>query len=675
MENGVVSSVKGNPDYPINLGYACIKGLQFLGHLNAPDRATIPYLRDKNGKLQRSTWEEALEAFTTNFKNIQHKYGQNSVSFISTGQMVNEEFALLGALTKFGMGLLHGDGNTRQCMASAVVAYKQSFGFDAPPYSYKDFEESDVMVFLGSNPMVAHPLMWTRVMKNRKNPRIFIIDPRKTKTARSSRVIHLAIQPKTDIILLYGLANILIKNNWVNSKFIERHTRGYEGFETHVSEFTIDYVSRNTGLSIKQIRDLAEAIHEGHRVSFWWMVGINQGHQAVRTAQAIINLALMTGNIGRCGTGANSITGQCNAMGSRLFSNTSSLFCGYDFTNPEHRKKISGLIDIDESYIPKEPSWAYDKILEKIEDGTIKGLWVICTNPVHSWIDNRSLTETFKKLDYLVVQDMFFNTVTAELADLILPAAGCGEKDGTFINSERRFGIVKKILDPPGEALPNFEIFHKIAEAWGCNQVLEKWNTPHEVFQIMKEISKGQPCDFSGIKDYDMLVNHGGIQWPFQEDSTYVASERLLFENGAFYHSDEKAVFLFEDVAEVPEKTNFEYPFILITGRGSVAQYHTLTRTGKVSFLRKISENAPYIEINPLDANEKSIQDNEDVIVSSKRGKVRVKAKISETVQPKQVFMPMHFIETNVLTYPGFDPYSRQPSFKFSAVKIEKTPF
>jgi assimilatory nitrate reductase catalytic subunit len=576
----------------------------------------------------------------------------------------------LGALTKFGMGMVHGDGNTRQCMASAVVAYKESFGFDAPPYSYKDLEESDVLVFIGANPVIAHPIMWNKVKKSRNNPEIIVVDPRKTETARKATQ-HCAIKPKSDLTLLYGIANILIEENWIDQGYIDKHTNGFEGFRNHVNQFTPHKASEASGLSEEQIHRFAETIHNGKRVSFWWTMGVNQSYQGVRTAQAIINLALMTGNIGRPGTGANSITGQCNAMGSRLFSNTTSLFAGYDFKNPDHRGKVADLLGIDVELIPDKPSWAYDEILQGIEDGKIKGVWVICTNPAHSWISKNRLFEILNNLEYLVVQDMYYTTETAQLADLILPAAGCGEKEGTFINSERRFGIVRKVANPPGSALPDFEIFKKIAKYWGCADLFKEWTSPAATFEILKRLSKGQPCDITGIEDYKMIDEQGGIQWPYPEGSGFLDQERRLFEDGKFYHTDGRAKFIFEDIAPIPETPSDKYPFFLLTGRGTVAQWHTQTRTGKAEILKRMYPADVYVEINPLDAMELKVKENEWVVVSSKRGEIRAKVALRDTVQAGQVFMPMHYFETNKLTFPAFDPYSRQPSYKLAAVSIK----
>ncbi len=661
--------VTPNPDYPVNRGTSCPKGFLHLEPLKAADRARTPMLRNAGGEMEPVTWDAALEAFVSNFKRIQRKYGRESVAFLGTGQLPTEELALLGCLAKFGMGLVHGDGNTRQCMATAASAYKLSFGFDAPPFTYQDFEASDVLVFIGANPMIAHPVMWNRVRKNPQNPRILLIDPRRTETAGKA-THHFPIAPDSLLTLLYGIAHVLIANGWLDRAYIESHTSGFDDLKRAVAALDPASVGEKTGLGAQDVLDLAEIIHGGRRVSFWWTMGVNQNFQAVACAQAIINLALMTGNIGRPGTGANSITGQVNAMGSRLFSNTTSLLGGHDFLNSEHRKKVAGLLGIDGGLIPDRNSLAYDEILKGVRQGEIKGLWIVCTNPLHSWINRNWLRETLKSLEYLVVQDMYDSTHTAREADLLLAAGACGEKEGTFINSERRIGVIRKIVDPPGEALPDFEIFRRIADAWGCGDLFREWSTPAAAFDILKHVSRGQPCDISGISGYDMIERHGGIQWPCPEGLTAVDPERRLFEDGCFFHGDGRARFAFTEIEAPPETTDEAYPFILLSGRGTVVQWHTQTRTDKVEMLKKMRPADVYIELSAADADRLGIQQGQWVRVRSRRGKIRARASVGDRVRRGNVFMPMHYLETNELTFPHFDPQSREPSYKYAAVDV-----
>jgi assimilatory nitrate reductase catalytic subunit len=664
-----------NTHYPVNLGQACPKGWEALNPLDAPNRATAPMERQEDGSFAPISWDSALDTFCNEFKAIQEKHGPESVAFLSTGQICTEEMALLGAVTKFGMGCIHGDGNTRQCMATAVTAYKESFGFDAPPYSYQDFEESDVLVFIGANPCIAHPIMWERVCRNKNNPEIHVVDPRKTETAEQS-THHYPLNPKSDLPFFYAIANELIQKGWIDTTYIEKHTTDFREFIEHVKDYSLETVSTQTGISVEDMKTLVESIHNGKKVSFWWTMGVNQGHEATRTAQAIINIALMTGNIGRPGTGANSITGQTNAMGSRLFSNTTSLLGGRNFTSKEDRKDVAELLGIDEAHIPTQNSLSYYEILEGLEKGTIKGLWIIATNPSHSWIHRGKLDQLMKKAEYVVVQDMYHNTETAQQANLVLPAAGWGEKDGTVINSERRIGLYKKVRRAPGQALSDFYIFKLIADRWGCGDLFKEWSSPEAAFHILKRLSKGRPCDFSGIPDYQALDTHGGVQWPCPEERTMEwmkeNPERRLFEDGLYYTPNQKARFIFEAPTPVYEPTCAEYPWVLLTGRGTSSQWHTQTRTKHSSVLRKLYPQKAYVELHPKDAEKLQVRTSEQVTIASRRGAITVRVAVSPSVQPGQIFVPMHYEETNLLTYPAFDPYSKQPSYKYCAVQIKK---
>lgn len=678
---GEAINLTADPDHPVNLGMACPKGWEALTPLSAPDRGTQPLLRNAEGVLEPVDWPTAIAAFVRNFKGVQERHGKSAVSFLSTGQIVMEEMALLGALAKFGMGMLHVDSNTRQCMATSHVAYKQSFGFDAPPFTYKDFEESDALIFIGANPCIAHPIMWQRVMMNRRQPEIVVIDPRRTETAMAA-TLHVPLKPKSDLVLLYGLARLLIERGAIKPDYIERHCTGFAEFSAFVQTFTLEATSTATGLPAETLQRLASIIAERERVSFWWTMGVNQGHESTRTAQAIINLALMTGNMGRPGTGANSITGQCNAMGSRLFGNASSLLGGYDFANAQHRTHVAQVLGIDAGLIPDRPSLAYDQIIDGIERGDIRGLWVIATNTAHSWINQGRFLALREKLEFLVVQDMYPTTETARLADLVLPAAGWGEKEGVLINSERRLGLVKKVARAPGQALSDFSIFKLVAEAWGCGDLFRAWRSPEATFQILKTLSRGQPCDFSGIQGYHDIDVQRGIQWPYTEQDALLAkrtdktspktTERRLFADGKFFTADGRARFFFDSPKPMPERTDDEFPFILLTGRGSSAQWHTGSRTNKSDVLRKLAPRVLYVEINPVDAARLGVRSGESVVVRSRRGRATALALLTETIQPGQLFLPMHFEAVNLLTFPAVDPHSRQPSYKACAVTVER---
>ena len=671
LRDGQAIGLTPQTEYPVNLGMACPKGWEALRVLDDDTRATTPLIRGPGGEHRTATWDEALRLFCDSFKSIQAEHGDESVAFLSTGQIACEEMAMLGSLAKFGMGWIHGDGNTRQCMATAVSAYKESFGFDAPPYTYDDFEQSDCMVFIGANPCIGHPIMWERVLRNRHNPEIIVIDPRRTETA-SAATQHLQLRPKSDLELLYAITHEIIANDWVDHDYIQRCTSGFDELRQHVGAFSPDVVAKSTGIEAGDIRTAARSIGIAASASLWWTMGVNQSYQGTRTAQAIINLQLITGNLGRSGAGGGSITGQCNAMGSRLWSNTTNLLGHHRFESAADRAKVAGILNIDPAKIPDQPSLAYDQILERVREGKIRGLWVIATNPAHSWIDQEDARELLDKLDFLVVQDMYHQTETALQADLVLPAAGWGEKDGTLINSERRYGLIKKVRPAPGEALSDFRIFQAIARYWGVGEMFADWTDPESVFATMQELSAGQLCDITGIEDYAHIDRCGGIQWPCVTPEQAEITERRLFAGGEFPTPDGKAKLIIDQITPPPEMPDDDYPHWLMTGRGTVSQWHTGTRTSKSPVLRKLYPNDPYIELHPSDAAEIGIRNGELVRVSSRRGHAVAAAMIVPTVVVGTSFMPMHYEATNQLTLSHFDPQSRQPSYKDCAVKIEK---
>ncbi|WP_299995399.1 molybdopterin oxidoreductase family protein [uncultured Clostridium sp.] len=674
VENGKIAKVSPTVDYPVNKGFCCIKGLNLDKQQTKFKARKNPLLRDENGEMKEISWEEGFKTFAKKMTSIQEKYGKESVAFISTGQMPTEDMALLGHVGRNYMGI-NGDGNTRLCMATSVVSHKQSFGFDAPPYTLNDAELSDTIILIGANPVIAHPVFWGRIREN-KDAKIITIDPRKSETAMNSD-IWIDIKPKADLVLMYTLANVLIEKGYIDVNYIENHTEGYEEFKKHVSKFTLDKVEAETGISAERVIELAEIIHAGERVSFWWTMGVNQGYQAVRTAQSIINLALITGNIGRPGTGANSLTGQCNAMGSRAFSNTAGLFGGGDFDNPVRRKAVAEALGVDESALATKPTIPYNAIIEKAIAGEIKGLWVICTNPRHSWANNEEFEKCVKNLDFFVVQDIYEDTDSAKLCDLYLPSVPALKKEGVLINTERRLSKVNPVIDKEEGELSDFEIFYNIGKELGMGDLLNGWETPRSAFELLKKCSKGMPCDITGVT-YEMLEGKNmegsrGVQWPFRAGETLNDDERRLFEDGNYYTPSKKAKFHFEDIAENPTKTSEEFPYIFNSGRGTVGQWHTSVRSREIDESERIYSKESYAFMNPELAKELNITENERVSIASQNGVTKdFTIKISDNVKKNHLYAPIHYIETNALTPSVYDPYSKEPSFKTVAVNIIK---
>ncbi|EOT2967302.1 nitrate reductase [Clostridium perfringens] len=668
-EDGKIKRVVPTPHYPVNKGFSCIKGLNLDKQCTKFNGSKKPLLKMKDGKRKAIEWKEAFDLFASKMTAIQEKYGKESVAYISTGQLPTEEMALLGHVGRSYMGI-NGDGNTRLCMASAVVAYKQSFGFDAPPYTLKDLELSDTIFFIGANPVIAHPIAWGRVRKN-KDAKIITIDPRKSETAMNSDM-WIDIKTKGDLALFYTLANVLIEKGWIDQDYINNYTEGFEDFKAHVKKYTLEDVEERTGISKMRVLELAKIIHEGKRVSFWWTMGVNQSYEAVRTAQAIINLALITGNMGREGTGANSLTGQCNAMGSRMFSNTTALYGGGEYNNKERRKVVADILGMDENMLPSKPTLDYEQIIKGINKGEIKGLWVICTNPRHSFSNNEEFKKAMKNLDFFVVQDIYEDTDSSKECDLYLPSVPAIKKEGFLINTERRLSALVPVLEKEEDELSDYEIFLGIGEALGMGSLLDKWRTPKDAFNLLRECSKGMPCDITGVT-YERLRDSKGIQWPCREGEELESDERRLFEDGKYYTPSGKAKLIFEDVTENPNATNEEFPFNLNTGRGTVGQWHTHTRTREIQAVTNIVSQKAYVDINRKDAERLNIKENDEVLIHSSNGHTsKFIARLTDNLKEKTLYAPIHYIETNLLTPSVFDPYSKEPSYKTVQVNIEK---
>ncbi|EOU2054737.1 nitrate reductase [Clostridium perfringens] len=668
-EDGKIKRVVPTPHYPVNKGFSCIKGLNLDKQCTKFNGSKKPLLKMKDGERKAIEWKEAFDLFASKMTAIQEEYGKESVAYISTGQLPTEEMALLGHVGRSYMGI-NGDGNTRLCMASAVVAYKQSFGFDAPPYTLKDLELSDTIFFIGANPVIAHPIAWGRVRKN-KDAKIITIDPRKSETAMNSDM-WIDIKTKGDLALFYTLANVLIEKGWINQDYINNYTEGFEDFKAHVKKYTLEDVEERTGISKMRVLELAKIIHEGKRVSFWWTMGVNQSYEAVRTAQAIINLALITGNMGREGTGANSLTGQCNAMGSRMFSNTTALYGGGEYNNKERRKVVADILGMDENMLPTKPTLDYEQIIKGINKGEIKGLWVVCTNPRHSFSNNEEFKKAMKNLDFFVVQDIYEDTDSSKECDLYLPSVPAIKKEGFLINTERRLSALVPVLEKEEDELSDYEILLGIGEALGMGSLLDKWRTPEDAFKLLRECSKGMPCDITGVS-YERLRDSKGIQWPCRKGEELESDERRLFEDGKYYTPSGKAKFIFEDVTENPNATNEEFPFNLNTGRGTVGQWHTHTRTREIQAVTNIVPQKAYVDINRKDAERLDIKENDEVLIHSSNGHTsKFIARLTDNLKEKTLYAPIHYIETNLLTPSVFDPYSKEPSYKTVQVNIEK---
>jgi len=661
VKDGKAVSAHGNPDHPVNRGKLCPKGLSEHHVLDAPGRATTPLLR-KNGKLEPVSWDEALETMVDRIGAIQAKHGLGALGVIGTGQLLTEEFYTLGKLVQLGFRTPNYDGNTTLCMASAVAGYKLSFGSDGPPGSYRDIEVADVVILIGANIADNHPILCNRLERNKKRT-LIVVDPRVTKTAMMAD-IHLPVKPRGDIALINGIAHILIRDGLIDRDYIAAHTSGFEELAAYVRSYNPQHVAKLTGLSIAQIEHVAMLYGRAKAAFIGWTMGVNHSTQGAVTVAAINNLALLTGNIGRAGAAPFSITGQCNAMGTREAGFASSLPGYRKFENSADRADLAALWGISERHIPSARGLAYPDIIEAAVQDRVKALWFIATNPAVSFPNYSVLEQALRNVEFLVVQDGFHPTPTSEFADLVLPAAIWGEKEGTYTNSERRVSKVNRIVAPPGEARADFDIFLELAKRLGVhNALFPGWTSTHDAFEEWQRVSAGRMCDYSGFT-WEELEEAGGMQW---------GGERL-YSDGVFPTADGRAKLHCVPCEPFLEQPNKEYDFILNTGR-TVEHWHTRTKTARVEQLHAMVPNA-WLEMNPADAKRLRLNSHDRVTVVSRRSRVaNLELRITAIVAPGQVFMPFHFSETNsnLVTLGAFDPISREPNFKQCAVRVEKT--
>lgn len=665
----VASRGKGASD--VNRGKLCIKGIFEHELSSTPGRGTVPLIRKKiYEEYQETSWDQALDTTASEIQRIQEKYGRDSVAIVSTGQLLTEEFYTLGKLARGVIGTNNYDGNTTLCMASAVSGYKRSFGADGPPGCYEDFEETHCLMAFGSNLPEQHPIIYWRLkeaLEKRKFP-LIVIDPRVTMFAQFAD-IHLPITPGTDLVLLNSLAHVILKEGLENTQYIEDHCNDFEEFRILVEKYDPTTASKICGIDEDMIRHVARIYGNAPSAMSIWTMGINQSTHGSDGVAAINNLNLITGNIGQPGGTSLSITGQCNAMGTREWSSCSGL-PGYRLLEKEKdREDVAKFWGIDPEFFPKKRGLAQTDIFPAIESGQIKALWIVATNPLTSMPNQPRIKKALEKLEFMVVQDGYKDCETTHYSHVYFPGAVWGEKEGVLTNTERRVNVVRKFVEPPGQAQPDFWIFNEIAKRFENGKKMTFPDNTADIFEEMKALSKGQGrnLDISGMS-HDLIEEQAGIQWPMREgDSTGSAR---LYVDGIFPTPNGKANLLAMEYIENNEVPENAFPFWLNSGR-VVEHFHTRTKTGKIGNLNKFSPT-PYMEINPDAAKELGIKSLQYVRLVSKRGDAVVMAQLTHRVPRDMIFIPMHYHDcVNRLSLGLLDPYSRQPAFKQCAVRIE----
>lgn len=685
--DGEVVDVRGDVDAH-NEGRLCIKGILNREILYADDRATHPMIRT-GGDLKEASWEEAMSLVENEFRKKIYRHGPDSVAFYGSGQLFTQESYTANKLFKAGIGTNNVEGNPRLCMASAAAGYTSTFGKDEPSGCYEDIDHATCFFVTGSNMRECHPIVWKRIMDRvdtRPRTPVIVVDPRKTMTAEEAD-IHLPIEPGTDVALHLGLMNIFRRDGYLDEQMIDEYltfkqpgtgSTSYDEWVNHVSQYTPARVENITGVSRSQIERVAELFAGSEATMSFWTMGLNQQTQGTAANRSLMGMHLLTGHIGRPGATPFSLTGQPNAGGGVRDTGALShaLPNGRAVANKEDRREMEQLWDVREGTIAPEPGYHTVDLFDAMRNGDVKATLIMCTNPVQSMPNLSDAREAMDEC-FTVAVDAFHPTETTKRADVVLPSAMWTEKEGVFSQSERRYHLVPKTVDPPGEARSDLDILVDFARRLGHGDLIAN-RTPESVWDEWRKISAHSPYDFSGIT-YERLREEPGILWPCPDEDhpgtcrRYVPGEDPIAEDEGrldFYgRPDGRAVIWLDDHEPPAEPTDERYPLQLTTGR-VLEHWHTKTITGGVDELDEV--DVDFVEIHPRDARRYGITDGEPVTVSSRRGEVDFEAKVTQDIRPGVVFTTFHSAKhlVNDATQEAHDPFSKQPAFKKCAVNI-----
>ncbi|WP_394354728.1 molybdopterin-dependent oxidoreductase [Aquipseudomonas alcaligenes] len=676
-----ILGVQGDPSHPANHGKLCSKGstLHLTGDLDA--RALYPELRLGKGLARsRSDWDNALDHAAAVFTETIREHGPDSVAFYISGQLLTEDYYAFNKLARALVGTNNIDSNSRLCMSSAVVGYKRSLGADAPPCSYEDIEQSDCLLIAGSNMAYAHPILFRRLeaaKAARPDMQIIVVDPRRTDTCELAD-LHLAILPGTDVALFHGILHLLLWEGWVDRAYIDAHTEGFDALKTLVRDYSPAAVAEICGIEQNDLLRAAELIGKAPSFLSLWCMGLNQSTAGSAKNSALINLHLATGQIGRVGAGPFSLTGQPNAMGGRETGSLSNLLPGHrEAGNAEHRAEVARYWGVDS--LPESTGLTAIELFEAVRAGKIKALWIACTNPAQSLPDQQKVHEALAACPFVVVQEAFFTTETCHYADLLLPAASWGEKEGSVTNSERRITHVRRAVPAPAEARPDWAITCDFARRLeqqlrpGLPSLFD-FDSAQALFEEYKHLTRDRDLDLSGLS-YAILDNQGPQQWPFPAGAQHGTAR--LYENGRFPTASGRAQFLAEPYRAAKEQRDARYPLLLNTGRLR-DQWHGMSRTGTAARLFGHAEEA-VLSLHPDELRNRRLEAGELIVLRSRRGGLILPVQADDSVRPGQAYLPMHWgnrflkgLGTNVLTQPAFDPLSKQPELKLSSVEVAK---
>ncbi|MGJ5674325.1 MAG: molybdopterin oxidoreductase family protein [Nostochopsis sp.] len=688
-QGNIIWRVRGDKAHPSSQGMVCVKGATIAESLDK-NRLHYPMVRDSlDQKFRRVSWHEAFNLITKRIQTVRFTQGPEAICMYGSGQFQTEDYYIAQKLLKGCLGSNNFDANSRLCMSSAVAGYIQSFGADGPPCCYDDLELTDCAFLIGTNTAECHPIIFNRLEKYHKKNRkvkMIVVDPRRTPTAEVAD-LHLAIRPGTDIDLLNGIAHLLMRWNHIDVSFIDECTSNFPAYAEVIRHYSPEIVADRCGIDIKDLETAARYWGQSQHVLSMWSMGVNQSSEGTAKVRAIINLHLMTGQIGKPGAGPFSLTGQPNAMGGREAGGLAHLLPGYRLVkNPQHRAEVEEIWGVKQGQISPNPGLTAWDMITGLEDGIVGLLWIAATNPAVSMPDLERTKAALMRSPFTIYQDAYYPTETTTYAHVLLPAAQWGEKTGVMTNSERRVTLCSAFRQPPTEAKADWEIFAEVGRRLGFVGEFAFANSA-EVYAEFIQLTRDRPCDMTGLS-HEQLQSQGPTQWPHPEEDTESNFDRFsassnassskgkrLYTDLRFHTPDGRARFAAYHSRGLAEPPDPDYPFVLTTGR-LYGHWHTLTRTGRIEKIRQMHPE-PFIEIHPRDAARLEITDNELVEVRSRRSKTFFPAKITKAIAPGTVFVPMHWgamwadnAEANALTHSESCPDSLQPELKACAVQI-----
>ncbi|NUW37644.1 nitrate reductase [Nonomuraea sp. SMC257] len=717
VSDGRIVGVRGRAADRVNRGRLGPKDLYGWQANHSPDRLTRPLVRE-NGRLVEADWDTAMERVAGRAKELLDEQGPSALAFYTTGQLFLEEYYTLGLIAHGGIGTNHVDGNTRLCTATAAAALKESFGSDGQPGSYADVDHADVIALYGHNVAETQTVLWARILDRLAGPNppaLICVDPRETPAARAATV-HLANRPGTNVALMNGLLHEIIANGWIDEDYLRDHVVGFEELRERVADCPAEEAARICDVPVGRLREAARLIGTADRLLSTVLQGFYQSHQATAASVQVNNVHLVRGMLGRPGCGVLQMNGQPTAQNTRECGADGDLPGFRNWSNDAHVAELARIWNVDQLAIPHySPPTHAMQMFRYIEEGSIRFLYVSGTNPAVSMPElHRIRSILAQERLFLVVQDIFLSE-TAELADVVLPAATWGEKTGTFTNADRTVHLSEKAVDPPGEARPDLDIFLDFARRLDLRDKdgapLVKWSDPEGAFEGWKECSRGRPCDYSGLS-YEKLRGGSGVQWPC--DDAHPDGTERLYADGAFWSAPEvcedygrdlvtgaplspteykalnpdgKAVAKAAEYIPPHEPPDDEFPFALTTGR-TLYHFHTRTKTARAPQLQRAAPEV-WVEMSAADAERLGFAEGDLLEVATRRGGVQARLRVGG-IRDGVVFLPFHYgywdrpdaydpekgpdkgmgRAANEATVTDWDPVSKQPLFKTAAARV-----